>query len=489
MHLKRTTWRQVLYLFGLALLSFHVAQADDPCANAKRRALVLSGGGSKGAFETGAIYHLVVHRHCDFHEFSGASAGALNGAFLAQAAESVDTSESLANLAAQTEALVSLWQSVKGAGDIRKGRHLAGLRFGLFGLENLNDFRPLRRLLDTNISTEKLAKGRPVLVSVVSFWDGGYRELLAQSLLSKRGGTTFIDYLYASSVPPVYGKLPRIVDGSEADNPRFWPQFTDGSLRHITPVASYFKICKMQMSETSGVEPAGRKKDCTSSSGFAAPSHELLQQLFVIVTSPYSRDSDLLPVTDSKCCRPGSRQITDGRKILGRTLALLDDTTYRWDLDFLLFANDMLRWRWQAYSHVVLNTPSAQVAEAKRQLLSEKGFAVESYNRDLQDSDAPSLPYEIGLVIPKKEFADVEHLLVLSPAIIKEQLYCGCMAADQMMQRDFDLPSLSNQCAQRFPSLAKAGKGSARAMPTKGESAACGGMVTPVPGTHESVEN
>jgi hypothetical protein len=151
----------------------------------------------------------------------------------------------------------------------------------------------------------------------------------------------------------------------------------------------------------------------------------------------------------------------------------MDDTAYRADLDFLVLANDMLSWRWQAYRHLLLSSPAVQFAEAKRQLLSETGFAVESCSRDTQDSDAPSLPYDIGLVIPKKELADAAHLLVLSPPIIQEQLYCGCIEADQMMQRDFDLPSLSSQCAQRLPSLAKAEKGSARALPTKWEPAVC----------------
>lgn len=93
---------------------------------------------------------------------------------------------------------------------------------------------------------------------------------------------------------------------------------------------------------------------------------------------------------------------------------------------------------------MILNAPPVQLAEAKRQLLSEKGFAVESYNRDTQDSDAPSLPHDIGLVVPQEEPADAAHLLALSPPIIEEQL-CGCVEADQMMQRDFDLLSLSSQ--------------------------------------------
>lgn len=89
----------------------------------------------------------------------------------------------------------------------------------------------------------------------------------------------------------------------------------------------------------------------------AVPPHEAVEQLFVIVTSPFSRDSDALPITDVKCCKAGTRQLTDGRKILGRTLALMDDSVYRSDLNFSLIANDIVRWRWQAYNRLVLTVP------------------------------------------------------------------------------------------------------------------------------------
>jgi hypothetical protein len=202
-----------------------------------------------------------------------------------------------------------------------------------------------------------------------------------------------------------------MVDRSTADDPKQWPQFTDGGMRHITPVVSYFKICKQQSPRANDLKliatDGPRDEACSSSGSFVAPPHVPIQQLFVIVSSPYSRDSDLLPVTDAQCCRAGSRQITDGRRILGRTLVLLDDSSYRWDLDFLLFANDMLRWHWQAYRGLTLNTPAAQLPEARRQFLNTTGFAVESYNHDPQDPDAPSLPYDVGLVAPEKEYAEI----------------------------------------------------------------------------------
>jgi hypothetical protein len=390
-----------------------------------------------------------VQRHCDFDEFSGSSVGALNSAFLGQAAKSPDTNESLANLSAQAEGLVSLWQSIKSSKDIRKPRRLATLRFGLFGLDSMNDMEPLRDLLNKNISMEKLANGRPVRAAVVSFWGGEYREVVAQPASTRNVGSTFLEYLYASSVLPVYAKMPRIADGSPSDNPKMWSQFSDGGLRHITPLASYFKICKK--AKGADGENLPQVDACFNDISPAMPPHEPVEQLFVIVTSPYSRNTDELPVTDGKCCGHGSHQITDGRKILGRTLVLMDDAVYRSDLEFSLTANDLLRWRWQAYTRIVLNASSEQLADAKKGFLSHGAFAVESYNRDLQDRDAPSRPYEIGMIVPAKEFADPSHLLVVSPSAIQAQLYCGCMAADEMMARDFDLPSLSNECAQRFP--------------------------------------
>jgi hypothetical protein len=442
--------RRSLCTIGFLLLALCAAQGEDPCGSAKRRALVLSGGGTKGAFETGAIYHLVVHRHCDFNDFSGTSVGALNAALLAQAAESADASESHANLVAQSEALVSLWQSVKGTRDVVKGRRLATLRFGLFGLEGMNDFQPLRRMLDQKVSPDKLAKGRPVRAGVTSFWDGGYREILAKPGSAANPAMNFLDYLYASSVPPVFGTLPRIPENEQATDPKQWTQFADGSLRHITPIAGYFTACKSDTANTD--------RNCSPTIAALIPPHEPVQQLFVIVTSPYDHGSDQLPINDPKCCPPERHQMTDGRKILGRTLALLDDAVYRWDLDFMLFANSMLRWRSQAYHNLIVNQPAEQATEAKRQFREMPAFAFESYNRDPQDADAPSLPYDVGVIVPEKEYADVTHLLEFSPARIQEQLYCGCMAADRTMQKDFALASLANRCADRFPPLRKAGK-------------------------------
>src|SRR5215469_2475703 len=231
------TFAKWIFVVAAAIMGVRSAAAENPCASPKSRALVLSGGGAKGAFEAGAVYHLVVERHCDFREFSGVSVGALNGTFVAQAEQSEDSEQSLENLARQAEALVKFWQSIKSSNDIRRARPLAKLRFGLFGLDSMNDMEPLHKLLHRSISTEKLSAGRPARVGVLSFSTGQYQEVLAQALLEKDGPRIFFDYLFATSAVPVFGKLPRIADPSANNDARTWTQFSDASLRHITPVA------------------------------------------------------------------------------------------------------------------------------------------------------------------------------------------------------------------------------------------------------------
>ncbi len=461
---KRNATQQILKLVMVTLLLIGSAQAANPCAGNQRRALVLSGGGPKGAFQTGAIYHLVKHRGCDFHEFSGISVGALNTAFLAQARKTSDPKESYVLLAEQADGLVSLWDSIKGPKDVAKSLRLAAPRFAIFGLEGLNDFTPLRKLLEAHVSLDKLAQGRPVRVGVVNFADGDYREVAFRPALGGSGSPTFHDFLYAGSVLPVVGKMHRIRQAGTGDDPGQEVQFGDGTLRHITPVAGYFPACSTPRLLASLETPAGIAAGTGRECGQPARTRDQrpLEQLFVIVTSPYSRHSDSLAVSDLTSFRSGARQITKGPKVLNRSLQLMVDATYRKDLDFLQLANDMLRWRRQAYDGLLLDRATEpvnervtdRVQEVKQQFNGASAFPFESFNRDPEDPDAPSLPYEIGLVIPQKEFAPTGSLLVFSPPMIREQLYCGCLAADQVMQEKFGQASLADRCAERFPPLA-----------------------------------
>ncbi|HEY3132435.1 MAG TPA: patatin-like phospholipase family protein [Acidobacteriota bacterium] len=413
------------------------ANAQGPCDAADRRALILSGGGVKGAFEAGAVYHLVVLRGCDFQDFAGISVGALSSAFLAQAAPSNDPVQSQAALARQAEQLVSLWQGIKGPNDIMKGRKLGAVRFFIFGAESLNDFTPLRRLIQTSISAERLENGRAVRVGVTDFLNGSYREFALNGPAAgsdKKNATQFIDFVFASAVLPVVGRMPRIKEDADAVEAR---QFGDASLRVITPIQSYFRNCVAE-DGVAGMQAEPR-------SVCQAMAHDPLQQLFVVVTSPYDRSSDRLPVRDPNAFHHGTRLIENGKRVLMRTLMLQNDTVYRSDLTHMLAANDALRGRWEMHRQIQVAKPEAETSGDSPATT----FPWESYNLN-PASHSPTRPYTIGLIMPEKETADISDLLTLSPSKIAGQLYDGCIAADRVMTRKFGLPSLAHECSLRF---------------------------------------
>ena len=421
----------ILIIGCVLLVGYFVAgpaDAQDPCAEPKERALVLGGGGSKGAFQAGAVYHLIVDRGCDFAEISGTSSGALIGALLAQAEVASESEQSLDSLEREAEAVVALWTSVRRTKDLMKSRPLAILRVGLFGLESMKNFEPLRELLGERIALERLASGRALRVGTTSFADGHYREIVINP-----GGhvdpLTAFDVLLGSAMVPVFGELPRIAV-AEGGRPEEAVQYADGGLRHSTPVTSYFRSCGVR--EESDSEPTSA---CMPFPGDGTPPHGRIEQLFIVVTSPYARRSDWRPPMDPKAFKRGTRQIRDGRKILVRSYDLLVDTIYREDLDEMLMLNDLVAWR---------------AREATR-IGAIPFFPVESYNRDEAAPDSVSQPYEIAIVVPEREDTDPMTMFEFEPQTIARQLYCGCLAADGMMQTRFGSESMATGCAERFP--------------------------------------
>jgi hypothetical protein len=428
------------------------AQSADPCAQATPRALVLSGGGAKGAFEAGAIYHLVVHRGCDFKDFSGVSVGALNVAYLAQAPVQ---GNSLASLQAQSKGLVELWRSIQGPKQVMRGRFLGTPRLLIFGTESLKDFTPLRRLVEREIKLDSLLRsGREVRVGTVSFYDGSYREVTPNSpqLLAP---AQFLDYVYASALIPVIGKMPRIQeDKNQSADSHYWSQFSDGGVRHPTPVAGYFPVCgaktallQQRFLKPSETTPPGRV-DVFCDPNRPAPGtlpHGNLTQLFVVIANPYDPASDHLPPPG--CCGDpkGIRHVKNGKEVLWRTLEVVLNSPYRWDLSYALMANDALRSRADLLEWARATLDSRAFDQFTREF-GDESFPVGSYN---SSPDANwSLPYTIALVTPKEEFAETYQF---DPANIRKQLRQGCLAADAVMASTFHLPPMKPQCDAEFP--------------------------------------
>ncbi len=427
------------------------AQQREGCDPAQKRALVLSGGGFKGAFQAGAVYHLIVHRRCDFQEFAGVSAGSLSAVFLAQAEKSDIPEASLENLARRSEDLIRLWNGIQKPKQIYRKRWPGWTwallaRLGLFGMQNLYSFDPLLQLMKETIDLDALVeRGRPVRVGSVSFWDGTYREFGPAARYPNNDRSWFLLHVLGSASIPVISRMPQIPDAASVSDPKTWPQFSDGGIRHNTPITSYFRRCLPGASRDPTPAIPSVLGSCTELLWGGTPSPLPAEQLFVVVTAPYTAGQETYPVPPG-IARPGTRQVTDGRKILFRTLDMILEGAYRGDLNLLLAANDLLHWRQRYYTASTAYLSPEKLAEFDKDFAEvNREFPVESYN--LAPGKSWSLPYEIGLVAPERVYTAT---LDVSPRAIAEQLHYGCIAADAMMQKTFGMLAMTEQCNQRF---------------------------------------
>jgi NTE family protein len=189
------------------------------------RALVLGGGGARGAFQVGMLLELVGTKQLDFTILRGVSVGALNAAFLAQAPVGASPAESLANLRSQVDKLHHLWtREIKGNHSVYAERPggFAGL---VAGADSLFSVKPLRALIKKHLSLDALrASGRDFAVGTVSLVSGTYQEWTPAD-------DDFLEKLVASTAIPVVFPLVRV--GKDV--------LVDGGVRNITPLSSAFK--------------------------------------------------------------------------------------------------------------------------------------------------------------------------------------------------------------------------------------------------------
>jgi NTE family protein len=181
-----------------------------------KRALVLSGGGNKGAFEVGALSYLIQNYGLSFDLFSGTSVGALNCAYLAQGTD----------LKAQTDKIEFLkqkWFAISGTRDIYHFSFLniIGLLFG----GSLCQPAGLKKLINTLIIPEHLENGKPLLIPTVALEDG---ELYIADSRNAKDREDMAKFILASASIPVYFPSVNI-------RGKHW---ADGGLRDITPLSA-----------------------------------------------------------------------------------------------------------------------------------------------------------------------------------------------------------------------------------------------------------
>ncbi len=174
------------------------------------RALVLSGGGSKGAYQVGALKYIIGERGVVYDAFCGVSVGAINCASLAMFGHG-EEEQSISILA-------DMWSTLN-TSKIYKRWFPFGRWHALWN-RSFYDSSPLSQLLRSKISLEKIrASGKKVSVGTVSLSSGKYT-------IFDQTSDYFIDAVIASASFP--GMLTPI---------KFLGQlWTDGGVKEISPI-------------------------------------------------------------------------------------------------------------------------------------------------------------------------------------------------------------------------------------------------------------
>ena len=188
----------------------------------KKIALVLSGGGAKGAFQAGALRYIQEHIQPKVEGFaytavSGVSVGSLNGAMVAQN---------------ELDQLLQIWNSVEDK-KIYKGKlNLPSVLWRLAtkgSKQSVLDSSPLEKLVRQYINRQKvLQTGIHYTAGSVSLYDGKYYSYSAKEV----DDFNFQQSVLASSLMPILWKP---VTEIKSQKGSAW-QVVDGGLRNNSPL-------------------------------------------------------------------------------------------------------------------------------------------------------------------------------------------------------------------------------------------------------------
>lgn len=332
-----------------------------------KRALVLGGGGARGAFQVGMLRSLVVERGLDFQIIRGISVGALNAAFLAQAPTQGD---SLAALQRQVVVLERLWrQEIQGNHSVY-GERAGGLVGLAAGADSLYSLEPLKRLLSKHLSVTALKQsGRDFRVGTVSLVSGRYQEWGPDS-------PKFLDKVLASASIPVV--FPFVKSTAPRDI------LVDGGVRNITPL----------------------------SSAFAAQPDEI----YVLLTSRLVRQGPELPdsgVMEEPYDRWDDNWLgtkVSGFQVLRRTVEILSDEVYLDDIRTALDWNQVLQ-------------AMAKVAEAAAKIRRKSAALTQAL--ELLRASTPKRYVPVHVLAPREWYGSDNSATDFSPAHIAAAIAHG----------------------------------------------------------------
>ncbi|QMW24024.1 patatin-like phospholipase family protein [Sandaracinobacteroides saxicola] len=174
-------------------------------------AVVLSGGGAKGAFQVGVLDELISARKVAIDIFAGVSTGAI---------------QALGGAQDDMPGLLDAWLGLRGNEDVYRPKPL-GIIGGLLGASSLYDPAPIRARIRRFADPAKLAAtGKKLLLGVVNLQSGAFRSIHENT-------PNIADWVYASSAQPPFFPPLTTRDAAGAQE-----QWVDGGVRNVTPLSA-----------------------------------------------------------------------------------------------------------------------------------------------------------------------------------------------------------------------------------------------------------
>ena len=187
--------------------SYEVVQME---ANLKKIALILSGGGARGAFQVGAEKYAREVKGYQWDIIAGVSVGAMNGAMLAMH---------------RYTRLMELWDGISDAQVYTGGFNLISLVKLLFGAKSFYGNEPLRRMMQNEFEAGRVID--ELHVGAVSLISGEYVQFTKESLELAKA------ILASASIPVVWSPVDVSPDHSA---------MVDGGVRNITPIGDVLDL-------------------------------------------------------------------------------------------------------------------------------------------------------------------------------------------------------------------------------------------------------
>lgn len=170
----------------------------------KKTALVLSGGGAKGAFQVGAEKYAREVKGYQWDLIAGVSVGALNGAMIASH---------------KFQRLMELWNNLTRDQVLTGGFNLISLIKILFGSKSFYSNDPLRQFIEQEFDPTQIKDD--LRVGAVSLVTGEYVQF-------SRGDPHLRDALLASTAIPIIW--------SPVDVSQHYQSMVDGGVRNLSPM-------------------------------------------------------------------------------------------------------------------------------------------------------------------------------------------------------------------------------------------------------------